>query len=93
MVDILVDRERHIGIGTVNGTRRCIDQMLNPMMSASLQDVQRTHDITVNICPRILQRIPDAGLGCHVHDPVEPLLLKQASDSVIVFEIQFQKFE
>ena len=45
MIDVVVDAERHPGVGSVNRAGRSINQMLDPMMTAALQDMQEADQV------------------------------------------------
>ena len=80
MVDIVVHRERQLGIGAVDRGRRRKQQVPAAMMPASLQNVGEAGQIGVDIGVRVLQRIPDAGLGCEVNHHRKAMLPEQRLD-------------
>ena len=49
MVDVLVHRERHLGVEAVDGRRRREDQVLDRVVAAPLEDVEETDDVAVHV--------------------------------------------
>ena len=67
MVDIVVDRERHLGVGAVDRAGRGIDQVPAPLVPAALQHVEEADEVGVDIGVRVLERVAHAGLGREMH--------------------------
>ena len=57
MIDVVMNRKRHLGIAAVDGTRRGIDEVLDLRMPAAFQNVQKPFDVAVRIGMRVHQRI------------------------------------
>ena len=73
MVDVLVHRERHLGVRAVDRARRGVDEVLDPMVAAALEDVRRADHVRVDVGERVLQRVANARLRAQVHHPIELL--------------------
>ena len=62
MINPMLLRKRHLGIGAIHGAGRGVDQMLHAVAAASFDDLQETHHIAMHIGMRILNRVTHAGL-------------------------------
>ncbi len=76
VVDVIVHRERHRGVGAVDGAGTGVDQVLHAVVPAALQDVAETDQVGVDIGRRVLQRVAHPGLGRQVHHPLRAMLAK-----------------
>ena len=65
--------------------------MFHPVMSASLQDIQKSVQVTFQISVRIANGIAYPGLCCQVHHLVKLLLFKQFEQSLFVLYAQTDK--
>jgi hypothetical protein len=63
MVDVLVHRERHIRVRTVHRARRGKDEVLDAVVTAALEHVERADEIAVGIGMRVFDRVAHASLG------------------------------
>ena len=54
VVGAVMDAEWHVGIGTVDGARRCVDEMLDVVMPASFENIQKAYDIGLDVAARVL---------------------------------------
>ncbi len=68
MVYVMMHRDGHSGICTINAGTGSIDEMLNTMMAAPLKDVGETDNIALNIGKRIFDGVAHAGLSSKVHN-------------------------
>lgn len=71
MIDAVMDRKWHAGVCAINAGRTRIDQILDAMVSAALQDVTEANQIGLNASLWILQRIAHPGLCSEVDDAPE----------------------
>ena len=62
MVDVVVNRERHGGVGTINARAAGINKMFNSIVAASFKNVSKPNNIAVNVGQRVLDRIPHTRL-------------------------------
>ena len=60
MVDVLVHAEGHRRVGAVDRARRGKDEMLDAVVAAALQHVQRADDVGIDVGVRVFQRVADA---------------------------------
>src|SRR5262249_1427633 len=93
MIDIVMDRERQMGVAAVDRTRGSKNQMTGLAMAAALEDVEKTGEISIEISVRILQRVTNAGLRREVHDRAEFALAKNAFDVAPRGEIDLMEAE
>lgn len=49
-------------------------------MAAGLEDVEEAHEVTLQVCARVLDGVADARLGGEVHHDIEAVLSEQALD-------------
>ena len=75
----LVHRKRHPRVGAIDGTRRGEHQVLDAVVPAAFQHVERAGDVAVDVGLRRLERIAHAGLGAQMHHAVEALARRTAS--------------
>jgi len=79
--------KRHFGVAAVDRARGSVDQMPYGMAAATLQQVDETHQIAVDIGIGILQRIAHAGLGGQIDDDVELFGIEKPGHSFAVLEV------
>jgi len=77
VIDIVVYRKRHVGIGAVHTGTAGIDQMLDLMVAATFEHIQKTDYIGFNIGMGILQRVTHTGLGGEIDHAIEFFCGKQ----------------
>ena len=77
MVDVVVHRKRHPGVGAVDRTRRGIDQVLDPGVPAALEEIDKADQVGVDVGVRVDQGIADPGLGGQVHHRIKTVLVEQ----------------
>ncbi len=88
MIDILIDGERHVRIGAVDRTRRCVHQVLDAVVAASFDDVQKAGHVAVDVNMRIFDRIAHARLSGEMNHAVEFLGREQGLDAAAIGQIQ-----
>src|SRR5215831_8180568 len=71
MIDAVVDRKRHLCVCPVDAGTTGVDKMLDSVMPAHLEYVQKSYDVAVNVCVRILQAVAYPGLSCQMHHSLE----------------------
>lgn len=57
VVNAVLDSERHFLVATVDRTGTGIDQMLDGVMPAGLEDVVEAYDVALDVCIRILNAV------------------------------------
>ena len=67
VINILVHRERHGRVGTIDTGTASVDQMIDIIVAAPLQNVRKPHDVAVNIRQWIFNGVTHPGLGGKVH--------------------------
>ena len=77
MVDVLMHAERHLGVGAIDRARRRINQMLDAVMTAALEDVQEADQVGIDIGVRIVERVADAGLRGEMQDALRLVFREQ----------------
>jgi len=70
MIDVVMNRKRHPGIATVDGTRRGIDEVLDLRLSAAFQYVQKPINVAIRIGMRVHERIAHTSLCRQVEPPL-----------------------
>ncbi|GEM_PF-4739123 len=60
-------------------------------MTASFQDCKKAHNIGINVVPRVINAVADAGLSRKVHDNFGGQLRKNPFHNVLVTDIPFCK--
>ena len=70
MINILMNGKRHRRVGTIDTGTAGIYQVLNTVMTATLENVGKADDVAVDIGHRVLDGITDACLRSKVHDPL-----------------------
>ena len=90
MVDIVVHGKRHRGVGAVDGASRGVDEMVNPLVAATFENIDEASDIAVGISSWIFERIANARLGGEMHDAIGVEAFEGLFDGVPVFEIPSQ---
>ena len=93
VIHILMHAERHRRVGAVHTRRRRVRQMLHPIVATSLKDVNKTHNVAVDVRVRVLQRVPDPGLCRQMNHLVEPTLTEQRLHARAIRHVQLLKRE
>src|SRR3546814_7843456 len=70
VVDAVLDRERQLAVVAVDRARRGVDQVLDAVVAAGLEDVHEADDVGVDVGVRVLERVAYAGLGGEVDHPL-----------------------
>ena len=86
VVDAVLDRERQLAVGTVDRARRGIDQVLDAVVAAGLEDVHEADDVAFNVGVRVLQRVAHAGLGGEIDHALRPEVGEREVHRVTVLE-------
>ncbi len=76
MIGDRVHRERHIGIGTVNGARRRVNEMLDRIVPATFRTFNVPGYVGVDVGMRGLERVADSRLRREMYHAREPFLRK-----------------
>src|SRR6267154_265634 len=87
MIDVLVDGERHVRVRPVHRTGGCVHQVLDAVMAASLDDVQKAGYIAGDIDVRIFDRIAHARLSGEMDYAAEVLRREQGLDAAAIDQI------
>ena len=77
----------HLFVGTVDGRRGSVHQMLHRVMAAGFQDVEEAQKIALHIGIRIDDGIPYPCLGGQIHHNFRMIGFKQVKDQVLVRQI------
>ena len=85
--------ERHLVIGAINRGRRSHQQMLHLQPAGRFHDIQRTHDIAVDIGAWIFERIAHPGLRREMNDHIGPESVRGIPYRVRVFQHGFGRGE
>ena len=67
--------------------------MFYGLLTAAFQYVDETDQVGINICIRIFERIPDAGLSSQIHHDFKSLSGKQIFKLTPVAQIDLKKFK
>lgn len=68
IVHLVVCRVRHLLVAAIDRGGRSIDQMLDLMVTASLQDIVESDKVALNVSIRIGDAVADSCLSGKVHD-------------------------
>jgi hypothetical protein len=93
MVDVLMHAERHLRVGAIDGARRGEHEVLDAVVPAALENVQRADDVGIDVGVRVIDAVADAGLGGEVDDALRAHLGEQPLHAGSVGEVQFGKGE
>ncbi len=87
----VVRAERDFLVATVHTAGAGVDQVLNGMMPACLQNVVESYHVALDVRIRILDTIADTRLSRQVHDNIEVVFLEDAVDECLVCEVAFDE--
>ena len=87
MIDIVVHRERHLGIGPVDRTRGGVDKVLDPGMPTAFEYIDEADEIGIDVGMGIDERIADSGLGGKIDHGVEAIFIKEGGHRLTIGEI------
>ena len=88
MVDVLMHAERHRRVGAVDRAGRREDEVLDAVVAAAFQHMQRPDDVGVDVGVRVLHAVAHAGLGAEMDDPLRSRLGEQPLHARPVGEIE-----
>lgn len=77
IVYFVVGTKWDFSIAAIDGAGRGIDEMLDGIIAASLEDVIKTNDVGFDISIRMIDAIAHAGLGGKVNDDIEVVFFEQ----------------
>ncbi|MBV6389860.1 MAG: hypothetical protein JNIBNLAF_01511 [Nitrosomonas europaea] len=90
MIDVVMYREWHHRVGTIDTGAAGIHQVLDIVMTATFENMSKTNDVAVNIGKRVFNRIAHPGLGCQIHHPLRLVSFKTGFDTFTIRQIQAQ---
>ena len=93
MIHVLVHAERHLRVRAVHRARRCEHQVLDAVVTAALQHVQRARQVAVGVGVRVLDRVAHAGLRREVHDAADRGACEQRFHRRAVGEVDAREAE
>ena len=93
MIGVMLGRKRLLSIQSINARAAGKDQVLDLLMPAAFENRQRSVDVRLGICERILERITHSGLGGQVHDAIESARSKQSRDALTVLQMHLVKLK
>jgi hypothetical protein len=70
MIDIVMHRKRHFGIGAVYRAAGRIHKVFYTGLAAALQDIGKAEQIGIDVSHRIFDGVAHADLRCKIHYPV-----------------------
>ncbi len=77
MIHVVLYRERHGFVGTIDRAAGCIHQVLNLVITAALEDVQKAGEIGIRVSVGVLDGVAHTRLGGHVTDALGLVGAKQ----------------
>ena len=92
-VDAVLLGERHLLVAAVDRAGAGVDQMLYGVVAAGLEDVKETHEVALEVGPRVLDGVAHARLGGEVHHDVEAVLREKALDEGGIAQVAANKGE
>ena len=84
--DFVVLAVRNLRIHAVNRTRRGVNQMLDAVVPARFEHVQKAHDVALQVGVRVRDAVAHAGLRRHIHDLLELFAFHQAVERGFVVD-------
>lgn len=72
--------ERHLLVAAVDRAGAGVDEVLDRVVAAGLEDVEEADEVALEVCAGILDGVADTGLGGEVYHDVEAVLREQALD-------------
>lgn len=72
--------ERHLLVAAVDRAGAGVDEVLDRVVAAGLEDVEEADEVALEVCAGILDGVADTGLGGEVYHNVEAVLREQALD-------------
>ena len=87
----VIRAERNFLVAAVHTAGASVDQVLDRMMPAGLQDVVEPDHVALDVRIRILDAITDTGLSGKVHNDIELVFIEEAIDESLVGEVSFDE--
>lgn len=72
--------ERHLLVAAVDRAGAGVNEVLDRVVAAGLEDVEEADEVALEVCAGILDGVADTGLGGEVYHNVEAVLREQALD-------------
>src|SRR5438270_12117958 len=93
MIDVVVLGEGLLRIRAVHGARRRVDEMLDGVMAASLEDVQEAGDVALGVRVRVRERVADARLRGKMNDALRLVTREQLLDRGTIGDVAAHELE
>ena len=81
------------GIQSISRARRCIDKVLHFIVSASLKNIEGSHNIALHVNFWVLDGVAHASLCGEMNNPVWTAFLENLVNSFFVFQVIFVEGE
>ena len=91
IIYLVVGAVRNLLVGTVDGGRRSINQMLYRVMTAGFEDIKEADQIGFHISIWIGDGVAHTSLCCKVDDHRRLVLLEQLGDQFLISDVAFYK--
>ena len=94
IIYLVVGAVRNLLVGTVDGGRRSIHQMLQTLaMTAGFENIKEADQVGFHISIRVGDGVAHTSLCCKVDDHRRLVLLEQLGDQCLISDVAFDKSE
>ena len=90
MVDVVVHREGHRCVGTIDAGTAGINEMLYSVVAATFKNVGEANDIALDVGKRVLDGVAHTGLRSEIHHSLRSMRSERIFDSFFVGQINTQ---
>ena len=91
VVHLVVHGEGHLFVPAVDGGAGGVDQVLDRVVAAGLEDVVEADDVRLDVDVGVVDGVAHAGLGGEVHDDGGAVLAEDLLDMAAVGEVAFNE--
>ena len=93
MINIVMYGERHRSVHPIDRATACVNEVPYLVVTAAFQNVGKAHDVTVDVCVGILQRITHARLCSEIDHGIKAVLAKQCLYRWSVLQVTMNEIE
>ena len=93
MVDVIMNRKRHVSVATIHGAGGRVDEMVDPTLSTAFENIHKPFDVALGVGMRVYEGIAHTGLSGEMHDSSYRFIREEVAHALSVSEIQLDEVE
>ena len=93
VVNLVISRIRHLLVGTIDGRRGCIDEMVHRVVTAGLEDIVEANEVGLDIGIGVGDAVADTGLCGEIHHDLRLVLREYPVNESLVRNISLYEYK